>query len=97
METGPWRAGQSNGGFICGPARGTSGPRPTPRAGWGEHRFLTRTMRRTTETPLGRGGRAPRLDQGIVRQGIGEDIPARHGVRGAWALSRPVTCELIDT
>ena len=34
MEFGPWRAGHSNGGFVCGPARGASGPRPTRRARW---------------------------------------------------------------
>jgi hypothetical protein len=44
-----------------------------------EHRFLTREMRRVTGMPLGRGGRPPRLDQGIDRHGDrrGEPISTR--------------------
>jgi hypothetical protein len=59
-----------------------SGPRPTRRAVGRVHRFLTRAMRRATGMPLGRGGRALRLDQGIVRHGSGEESPSRHGARG---------------
>ena len=53
---------------------------------------------RTTGTPLGRIGRPPRLDQGIVWHGDerGEPISSRHAGHAARALFRPATCELID-
>ena len=54
---------------------------------------------RTTGTPVGRGGRPPRLDQGIVwhGDGRGEPISSRHAGHAARALFRPATCEILES